>query len=460
MATAYRSRLVAELHRFALVPAVVLLFAGVLHFSYKLKVAPLYSYQGLSYRSPEPAQYVVAIGLVVLVGVILPHRIRHTSDFILWLLFVMGAAPAILLPQYMNTLEHSDATVLGVVVAGCMIMVRSLARARPHLGRWSSVRVPPEALWTALAAFCVITYAAVIATAGIRLRWVDLAGGYDLRADYATATTGNLVGYALPWVMNVVNPVFIARGIYSRRWLWVGGGAIGQYVIFASTGQKVALLSVPGIILIALLFRYSSRPRGLAIMAGVTAGAIVTLSLDRILGGYAWTSLFVRRFMIVPGALVAGYLAVFNDQPRAWFATVYGGDSPFLIPPSYLVGKLVLGEPRSNANVSLFGDGYVQECYLGIFIEGLVLVLLLWMADAVTRGLPVAVASIVFFVPTIALASGAITAVIATHGFGFALVVSALLPRTGWGGHRLGAKPGPLLGGRVATSEKRSEKVP
>jgi hypothetical protein len=431
---AHRSRLERELRRWVTTPVVVLAFTTVLYYSYKLKVTPLYAYQGLTYRPPETDHYAFAVALVVLVALVLPHRVRHTSDFILWLLFTMGGAPAILLPQFMATLPRAEADRLGLVVGLCMIMVRALTSSLPTRG-WSAVRpsVPSHLVWYGMAVFAVANYGFLIITSGISVRWVDLSAGYDIREDFATATTGSLLDYTLPWLFNVVNPTLMARGIYSGRRLIFTLGAVGQYVVFASTGQKSVLFSIPGAILVALLFRWRSRPRGIAILGGLSGGALVTLSLDQLLGGTVWTSLFVRRFMIVPGALVAGFISVFHNQPKLWFSSVYGGSSPYFTPPTHLVGKLVGGDATTNANVSLFGDGYLQAGYLGVFIEGLVLVALLWAANIVTRGLPKAVTSVVFFMPTIALASGSITTVIFTHGFGFALLLCAVLPRTGWG---------------------------
>lgn len=413
---------------------IVSAYAAVLYFSYKLKVAPLFGYQGLTFRQPDVGWYLLSVLMVYSLALALPRRLLHASDFVLWLLFVMGAAPAILLPQYMKALSVIEASKLGFVLTTSMLMVAAMARMRPRFGEWPRFHVDSALLWAALLLFAFATYGGIAATSGLSIQWTGLFDVYELRSEFQVASTSTLLGYALPWVHNVVNPVFMARGVCTHRRIYFLIGAAGQYLIFASTGKKSVLLSVPLILLVSLMFKKRAHPRGATIMAGITVAALAGLAVDRYLGGYTWTSLFVRRFMIVPGALVAAYVATFQDLPKMAFANVFGGQSPYSIPPSFLVGSLFAGNRDTNANVSLFGDGYLQAGYTGIYLESLVLVVLLWAVDAATRGLPGTVTAIVLSMPTIALASGAVMTVIATHGFAVAIVLCAILPRGNWDG--------------------------
>lgn len=435
MSGTYRQRLEFSLTHWLIAAAATPAYATVLYYSYKLKVSPLFAYQGLTYERPDLGTYIPMLACATLVAMALPIRIKHTSDFILWLFFIVAAAPAMLIPQYMGRLPDGEATKLGLAVAGCTLFIRALTAARPTPRRAGRVVVSPTTLWLGLGLIAGVTYLGVLLTFGLSLRWLELTEVYDVRSEFSTTfATVPALGYLIPVVHNVINPVFMARGVYSGRWRFFFAGALGQYLLYATTGHKSILFSVLAIAVIARLFRNDLRMRGTRLLTVTAIGALATLALDALLDSYLWTSLFVRRFMIVPGALVAGYVSVFHDKPKYGFPNVLPGvEAPYATAPSRMVGALFVGDPNTNANASLFGDGFAQAGYLGIFIEGLFLVLLLWAADAATKGLAKPVAALVFFMPTIALVSGSVFTVAVTHGFVFAIVVSACLPRTGWG---------------------------
>lgn len=412
-------------------------YATVLYYSYKLKIAPLFAYSGLRFRPPTAIGHGAAVLLVAVVAACLPQRFRRPSDFSLWVFFVVAAAPAILLPQYMDTLEPTEATRLGFFVAAAVLVMRIVSLA-PRIGAWGGVLLSPRLVWSGLLGFALTSYAALAATSGLSFRWISLTRVYGVREDFALEIVAPL-GYAVPWLLAVVNPALMARGLFmsNSRWFFIGG-ALGQYVIFASTGLKSPLLSIPALLLIRGLFQ-RPNPTGMVVMRWVALGSLLSLLLDQLLGGITWTSLFVRRFMIVPGSLAAAYVAVFQHRPKLWFGSIYGAESPYPEGATYLVGQLFTGDSSTNANSGFLGDGYLQGGYVGILISACVAGLLLWLTNMVARGLPLKVTATILFMPTISLASGSISTVVATHGFGLALLVCALLPRTGWSGagHRL-----------------------
>ncbi|WP_133434059.1 hypothetical protein [Aeromicrobium phragmitis] len=417
----------------------VSLFAAILHYTYQLKVAPFFAYSGLTYREPNPFNYFIAILITALVALILPQHIERVSDFILWIVYVLAVAPSILLAQYSQTLPPDEATAMGLAIGATMAMAVILLRIgpkwHPNLARmdWGID------FWVLIGGFAFLIYGYMVLTTGLRLQLTALTDVYDLRESFGGRASGDrVVGYLVPVLRNVINPLLIARGIGARRFLPLAAGSLGQLVIYASTGHKSVLFSVPAIIGLAMLFRlYRNRPPGVAVLVAVATTSLLALVLDRITGSLLWTSLLSRRMMIVPGALTAAYVAVFGNRPRQNFADVIPFvDDPYTATsPVNIVGAEFVGNINTAANVNLFGHGYLNFGYLGMFIEGLVLVVLLIIANGATRGLPVMTSCAIFFVPSISFVSASVFTTALTHGFLAAVVVSLIAPSTGWLGN-------------------------
>ena len=335
----------------------------------------------------------------------------------------------------MKALTSIEATTLGLTVAGSLVVVRALVAARPRRGL-TPLRLPRGTFWVVLGCFAALVYVELIVVFGINLRWLAFDDVYDVRSDFVDrSVNAPLIGSCFPLLSKVVNPIFIARGIYSRRKWRLLVGLFGQLLIYLTTGQKVVFLSIFGLIGVALLFRHSPRGfKGITMMAFVALSNTAVLLIDKLVGAPIFTNLLIRRFLVVPGVLTAAYVVVFRDRLKTSFAPfpAFWLESPYAS-PARLVGQVFVRDADTNANVSLFGHGYLSLGYIGILIECLVLVVMLWFADAATKGIPVAVTALIFFLPTIALSNSSVFTVITTHGFAATILLCVAMPRNGWG---------------------------
>jgi hypothetical protein len=164
---------------------------------------------------------------------------------------------------------------------------------------------------------------------------------------------------------------------------------------------------------------------------------VVAIALD-------WTSLFVRRFLITPGLVTAGFVQVFDDAPKAHLGhSVLSGfvDYPYSADPPDLVGRWFFGNPKTHANSGWLGDGFVNFGYPGMIAASLILVLVLWAIDDAAKGLPLGFACLLFLAPGFALCESAILTTILTHGVFATIVLAALAPRDEW------ARRGLVVGG-------------
>jgi hypothetical protein len=261
---------------------------------------------------------------------------------------------------------------------------------------------------------------------------------YDVRAELAGIEQADVaLSYVIPLLVNVLGPVVIVRGLWTRRWTWVVAGVLGELYAYASGGNKSALLAPIAILLVYLLCRSRERPSAAVLVIAAPVVSVAMVLLDRLTGADLWVSLIVRRFLITPGLLSAGYVQVFDDAEKAGLAhSVLSSvaDYPYLVEPPDLVGAVFFGNPDTHANANLLADGFANFGYPGMVGACLVLVLLLWVIDDAARGLPLGFVAPILLMPVLALADSGILTSLLTHGFLAVVLVCLVAPRTGWHG--------------------------
>lgn len=408
-----------------------LVYSFVLQVTYRTQISPYFDVQGMTYRSPDLWRYAFAVLLVAMVACCLPRRLIRMSDFLQWLPFIIAGAPSILLPQYMTALSPQEATRMAVAVAGSVVLCRALTMGslslRPFRPR------PSTHVWTILAALTVLLYVHTASLAGLPLALVSIEGGYDVRSSFAAATGGTLVPRLLPTVHNVVNPIFMARGLFERKPWPLLFGAGGQVLIFLWAAEKSVLFSIPAVVAMFFILRRGTV-RGYYIFVAAAAMCVASVLIDRLLHSYTLTTLFVRRFLVVPGALTVGYVLVFMDRAKGHFAELgLGNANPYaVLDPAFLVGLEFVGDPTTHANVNIWGHGYLSFGYLGMFVIAVMYAAVLLALDAVSEDLPAAMVGTISFPMAFVIASANLFTSILTHGIWALLIILPMLPRNGW----------------------------
>jgi len=435
-------------------------FAFMLHWTYEEKISPHFSYLGLRYRDPSIWRYMVVFLLVCALGLLLPWTFRRASDFILWVMFILAVAPSMLLPQYADVISRPRSFELAMYIACSFAMVVVLAPHGPSF-RLARIPAPPVVVWALVAAISICVYAYIWYTTGLGLKFVSLASVRDIRFEFRDqiANHGRLLGYLVRVQGNVINPLIIARGVYSRRWLVVGLGIALQLPIFAATGFRMTLLSSAVIIGIAVLFRLRRRPPGWTILAATMSAAVFAIVIDGIRGGILYTEVFVDRLLITPGVLTAAHVEVFREMPKALWGYSFMAsfvDYPYDTSPAFIVGREFTGDASTSSNGNLFADGYANLGYAGMFIEAAFLVLVLWAVNAASRRLPIAVSSLILLVPTLALVNSSAFTSVLTDGYAAAILLMVLLPRDGWGARGVRGAWRVRRRGRAATGDAQT----
>lgn len=429
--TARRPRLIEAL----VIALGALSYVGVLHYIYAQHIAPDFSYLQYAYRSPDPVYYGVAVGLVVVIALALPRRLTHPSHFIVWVLFIILVLPLLTVSQYVPALEPAEAFEVALWAAGCFLLVTLLGTRQPLRGFLSRIVVDRRTFWMGTIALFVVLNLYVLYEVGLNTDLPSLDDVYGLRGEFREETSEYpALGYVVPLLATVVNPLLMVRGLWDRRWPWFAAGILGQLYLYAMQGNKTAVFSPLALVVAFLLLRRPRPPAATALLAApvlcvtMFAGDLLTATND-------FTSNMVRRLLVTPGLSTVGYVQVFDDGPKAHLAhsilrswLTY----PYPREPPDLVGLDFFGDSATHANGSFLADGFANFGYPGMLAASLVLVVLLWAIDDAARGLPAGAAALLFLMPAMTLAESAVLTAILTHGILAAILLCLLAPREGW----------------------------
>jgi hypothetical protein len=407
-------------------------YIGVLHWTYRDLVAPNYAYMGMAKRSLNWPAYLVAVACVLGAALILPRSIRAVSDFVQLAVFVLVTAPSILVAQHAPTLSVVRATILALVLLLCTALIRAgVIQIRGRLERiaWRPLQVNSRPYWIAVGAGTGVIYVLLITTLHPEPTLRSFTDVYAVRAQYKAALASvPIMGYVVPLLYNVANPLWMTRGLMRGSVLSFLVGALGQVAIFTVTAHRAVVFSSIAVPLLWLAWhgRLLRPPRFVML---VSLGVALSVTVDLLTHSLRTTPVLVTRLIAIPGSLTSAYVAVFTDRPKGLFATVIPGirnaypEQPFL-----LVGKLFFHQDGNSANVNFFGDGFFNLGWAGMAIAATAVAVLLAVVDVSTRHLPMPAPILFFAAPTIALTNSSVFTTLLTHGALAVCVAALLLP--------------------------------
>jgi oligosaccharide repeat unit polymerase len=419
------------------IPLAVLAYAVALHWVYTAIIQPTFGYTGLRYVEPDFLAVAACWVIATLTALALPRRITRPSSLVLWVLYVATVGPTVLMGAYLDILGQWESVGVGAGI-GATFALACIAVQRQRISKPLLPVVSTTSFWLILGCFSALVYIYVAMTAGISLRFVALLDVYDVRDDYNEARAGGaLLGYLVSTQANVVNPLLIARGIYSRRWGLVAVGVLGQLVLYSVTGFKTIFFSVAALLIVAIVFRINLRPKGLTFLVGASGLIIAAATVDELQNGVIWSSLLARRFLITPAWLSSHYVDFYSSQPfemlshsvLRWFFV----SPPHEYPPAQTIGVWLSGSPEMSANANLFADAFAHFGWWGVIGCGVLLAILLRLLDRAAYGIPVAASSLVVLMPAVTLSNTSLLTALLSHGLVVMIVLLAVAPRRGWG---------------------------
>jgi O-antigen polymerase len=405
------------------------LYIAVFVLAYDKVVVPVWGYEGFRSRA-SAARAAAGWVLALLPSFWMPIRLTRPSQVVYWVLYSLILIPACLVPIYALEDQSSGPILLAVCLVASFGLTGLIYRF--PLLPVPRVQLQSYEFWTLVALLSTISYALLVSSFGFHLNYVSLQDIYVVRAEYQDTLNhaSPLVAYAITWQMYVVNPLVMAKGLTSRRWLWALVALAGQYIIYSITGFRSVFFSALFLLYLLWAMR-EDKPFGTRFASswgGIFAGAAGLQYL-----GYAMSpeALIGVRMTALPGLLTGYYYEFFSSHPQAHLGhsilkslVAY----PYAVEPPYIIAYTYFHSAIMESNANLWADAFANFGYAGIVGSTLLVAVVLWLYDSLAFGRDRRVVALAIALPAFALANTGLLTTMLTHGFGLAMLLVYLMP--------------------------------
>lgn len=414
--------------------AALILYALALHQVYLQVISQKFAYNGQQYQEPNVAYFGISIAMLCVASMAAPHRLKSASDFVLWVFFYLVVASVALVPHFARGVEADVALMISAVATGSFLIIGSITRKwEPRLfSDWRGL--PPQAFMGLLITVTSLSLVYLGISGNLSFNVDALFDTRDTRFDYrdTLAEGSGLLGYIVRFQGYVIGPALLAYALQRKNWIGVALGLLSQISIYSLTAYKIVFLSIP--LIIAIVFLYH-RMKGIsfALLSFVMSlTVLVGTTVDALLDQPYVSEIFINRLLVIPGFLTSAHISIFADAPKFfWSDSILSGlvPQPYATSSAFLVGYALTGGTETTANANIFASGYANAGWLGVAVELVVLVLLLFAIKACARNLEPSLVYSTLLLPAVALANSGIFAAFLTNGFAYALIVFMVSPR-------------------------------
>lgn len=416
-------------------------YAVAFHLTYRDLVHPQQDAWGAGYRALPVSLLVLIYTCCVVPAFVMPVEFRRPTQLLFYIQYYFVFVPAAFVVFYLDlpVLSFSDATALLLWMTSGMLVL-SAAYAVP-LMRVRGVKVAPRLFWSVFIPVALILtgYMAWVFRSNFQL--VGLAQVYDVRAalgDVIAANGNAFVLYAQIWVGNLILPLAFAIGAFSRRWLLCAATLAGYMFIFATSGQKVALMAILYIPAFYFLLRRRGRNIPAALVAALSlvlvAGyAVVALAPPVVAAWYI--ALLHFRTLAVQAINVGQYFVFFQGHPVTRMAHLAGVRSfvhyPYQLDIPYTLGDYFYNAPVGNNSGMWASDAIAGAGAWAIPIVSAVCAVIFWVFDCCARPFkPEFVALAAAYIGA-TFTNVSLGTTLVSGGFALLAALLMILPRTG-----------------------------
>lgn len=415
----------------------IILYIALYNYLYIDWLAPTFGYAGMTYNPPPLPMLALAWFMAALPSFWMPVKLARASQLPYWFIYLMVYVPSMFSPLYMALQSNCQLTILmfcmlaGFVIISCCYLV-SPVRLTHHL-------TPASVFWPFVAAITVILDFWVIAIFHSNMHLVGFTKIYGLRSQAAQMGAGTGVGYAMMLLGSVIDPLYIAYGLFRRRKLPVVIGALNQLLLYSVAGSKAFILSAVILFGLFVIIGRSGRAFALRLMCAVLA-VLFGLLLISFFGDanpvlhYAISLLFSRTF--ANGGYTTGiYSSFFHSHPLTYLSSVHGINFfihyPYSEPLGNLVGYGALGNTALDLNAHFWAmDGIAAFGSLGIMFMSVICGLVFWILDSATSRHDILFSSLAVAFETLVLTNVSLFTTLVSGGLGLLMVLLMGMPST------------------------------
>lgn len=413
----------------------ILLYITLYNYLYIHWLAPTFSYAGMTYTPPATSMLVAAWILAVLPTFWMPVRLTRTSQIPYWFIYLLVYVPSMFSPLYM-ALESNDQLALlmacmvaGFLIISCCYLVRPI-RLTHHL-------IPASLFWSCVAAITILLDLWVIAIYHSHMHIVGFNKIYGLRSQASKLGHGTGVGYPMMLLGSLLDPLYIAYGLFRKNNRLVLLGCVNQLLLYSIGGSKAVILSAVIMLGISIIIGRSGRAFGVRLMGAMLAvlSALVVISFfshSNIVLGYAISILFSRTFAN-GGFMTAVYSSFFHSHPLTYLSNVHGISFFIHYPYSESLGSAVgygaLGNPNIDVNAHFWAmDGLAGFGPPGIVYISVVCAFVFWVLDSAASRHDILFSSLAVVFVTINLTNASLFTTLVSGGLGLLIILLMGMP--------------------------------
>ena len=387
---------------FALLAAYLYLFS----YFYVNSIYQRWGYFGFRLGTDNETAYLISVASVFLAYLVIPRRATSASDYILWLLFVLGFVPIQITFGLSDSLEGQGywyQIALLVSFSISSLVARLTARIRwvstasrmdqlgdKTLERSGSLR--KIFLWSSafIVLLLVFRFRSILSFAGVE----DV---YEQRAAASEFGIGAFFGYLILWTTYLLSPLIIAMGLVERKKRLVIM-AVGMLIaIYMITASKIIFIIIAFSFSIHVFNRINLQRHMYLLFAVPIVPMVIALFFFNFLGGSEVSDLatFVIDQIVIRGIAIQGmifnlYVEFFSVNQLTYYSHVTGVslfvDYPYDLPIGRIISIYAYGHPNSNANSGIWAtDGVAAGGPLGVIFIGVLLGAFLGFVNRITK---------------------------------------------------------------------------
>ena len=415
----------------AIVYALYFTYLALLSGLYYIYLVPAWSYTGFIWQ-PESGNIFASLAAFFLLVFFVPKG-SDTRALFCNLLLAVYLIPSLVVFSFRG-FELASALVIWFAV----LVVYLVSSVRLPLLQVASASGVAVVGWLAVSTLASIVM--FIVFGGLENFNLDLSQVYDVR-DAAAEGLPGLFAYLGSTISKVFIPFGVVLSIFykKRGFLWFF--AISSILMFGITSHK----SVVAFAIAAALFYLFLRSGGkfgliLGILVASSGLSLILVVITDVTDGassgtiISWfSSLFVRRSLMVPPLLDFHYLEFFRYNPNYYWSdsritlnlirNPYGGEAM-----PYVIGLLYFNDVSLGANTGFIGSGFGQAGFIGVFVYSVAVGLVISILNSAGNrvGHPIVFSATLGIVLTMFSSADFVTTIL-NHGLAFALIILAFL---------------------------------
>jgi hypothetical protein len=366
---------------------------------------------------------------LILTAYLTPRRVERLADFFLLSIFILCVVP--ITSYYSNNQVVADGLFSRIIFWNLIfqyVLLRGTLWLLSNYGPRGFPR-PPYSVAVAYVLLGVIVISCMFHLASTQAadRFVlGFENMYTRRAEVTALLDGGIWGYALSWLQKICAIYLLVVGVYRRK-IWMSVLALTILLfLFGVLAQKSILFAA--VVALGILATWRLVEVGSAIALALIALLLVVLAVGYFAFGTTdlYLSIFTRRLFFVPARLDFVYFHFFADKAPLYFSN--GFMRSLLIYPfeknyTLLIGEFArMGGEGTAANNGFLATGYMQLGWAGTVIYPVIVAVLCWLAEVLSKGNSLKHVAAVCFYPFAALFTSAdLPTSILTHGIGLLL---------------------------------------